>query len=63
MSCTKIADEIGLQLSNPALQCKMRNLLLLLKLTASLALQNSNDIFWTSGHKNMKNFNIKYMRK
>jgi hypothetical protein len=38
MSCTKIADEIGLQLSNPALQCKMRNLLLLSKLTESLVL-------------------------
>ena len=36
--CTKIADEIGLQLSNPALQCEMRNLLLLLKLTESLVL-------------------------
>jgi hypothetical protein len=38
MSCTKIADEIGLQLSIPALQCEMRNLLLLLKLTESLVL-------------------------
>jgi hypothetical protein len=38
MSCTKIADEIGLQLSDPALQCEMRNLLLLLKLTESLVL-------------------------